>query len=114
MVRKILHLFANGDKIELPNLNSFERVSVLYVHVEFEKQTTKGYTKLCANFVSISDNIHRVICGFYQPPRVKDTVYTPQHKQTYDVMENSDMAITVVTSQENKVARCYVQLEVHD
>ena len=114
MNKRILHLFADGNTIELPYLSSLENVAVLYVHVEFEKQTSKDYVKLCTNFISMGNNNQQIICAFYQPPRVRDSVFLPQFKQRYDVMEKSDLTVTFVTSEENKIKKCYVQLEIEE
>ena len=113
MNRRILHLFVEGNQVQLPFISSLEKISVVYVHVEFEKQTLKDYVKLCCNFVSICNNSQGIISAFYQPPRVKDSVFVPQFKQQYTVIEKySDLNIRVVTDKENKVKRCYIQLEI--
>ena len=111
MNRKILHLFADGDKIELPYISSLESVAVVYVHVEFEKQTKKDYVKLCANFITNYNNHQGIICAFHQPPRGKDAVHVPQFRQHYDVNEKQDLVVKVVANEENKIKKCYVQLE---
>ena len=113
MTRRILHLFAEGDQVRLPFISDLIKCTVLYVHVEFEANTSKDYVKLCCNFISICNNSQGIICAFHLPPRIRNTTYEPQFKERYDVIEKySDLYLRIVTSNSNRIKKFYVRVEI--